>query len=110
VLAAVRARNRVEVVGETMRHALDSLAVAAPDWLRARRPAWGDRYGRRLEDAGLPKGQAARAAFAVLVGGDGHAPLASVWAPDAPPWLREVPAVETLRQVWVQQFRLVHHS
>ena len=31
VLAAVRALNRVEVVGETLRHALDSLAVAAPD-------------------------------------------------------------------------------
>ncbi len=35
VLAAVRALNRLEVVGETVRHALDSLAVAAPDWLQA---------------------------------------------------------------------------
>ncbi len=107
VLAAVRALNRVEVVGETLRHALDSLAVAAPDWLRARcRPEWGERYGRRLEEAELPKGQAAREAFAVLVGGDGHALLAAVYAPGAPAWLREIPAVETLRRVWVQQFRL----
>jgi len=36
VLAAVRALNRLEVVGETLRHALDSLAVAAPAWLRPR--------------------------------------------------------------------------
>jgi len=59
-----------------------------------------------VEDADLPRGQAARAAFAVLVGGDGHALLAALWAPDAPAWLRTIPAVETLRRVWVQQFHL----
>jgi len=107
VLAAVRALNRLEVVGETLRHALDSLAVAAPAWLRPRcQPTWQGRYARRLEDADLPQGQAAREAFAVLVGGDGHALLTAVWAPDAPAWLREIPAVETLRRVWVQQCRL----
>lgn len=106
-LAAVRALNRLAVVGGTLRHALDSLAVAAPDWLRPRcQPAWPERSARRLEDADLPKGQAAREAFAVLVRGDGHALLAAVHAPDAPAWLREVPAVELLRRVWVQQCRL----
>jgi transposase len=30
--------------------------------------------------------------------------LAAVYASDAPDWLRQVPALETLRQVWVQQF------
>ena len=34
VLAAVRALNRLEVVRETMRHALDVLASVAPAWLR----------------------------------------------------------------------------
>ena len=107
VLAAVRALNRVEVAGETLRHAFDSLAVAAPAWLRAHcQPTWNARYGRPLADADLPKGQTAREAFAVLVGGDGHALLAAVYAPDAPTWLREIPAVETLRRVWVQQFSL----
>jgi transposase len=48
----------------------------------------------------------AREAFAVQVGGDGHGLLTAVWASDAPAWLREIPAVETLRRVWVQQFRL----
>jgi len=33
VLAAIRAVNRLECIGETMRAALNSLAVAAPDWL-----------------------------------------------------------------------------
>ncbi|MEU7056066.1 hypothetical protein [Streptomyces sp. NPDC046197] len=27
-------------------------------------------------------------------------------APDAPPWLRQLPSIETLRMVWVQQFWL----
>jgi transposase len=33
ILAAVRALNRIEVVGETMRHALNALAIAAPEWV-----------------------------------------------------------------------------
>jgi transposase len=44
ILAAVRALNRFEVVGETVRPALNSLAVVAPEWLRAVSPsAWRDR-------------------------------------------------------------------
>jgi transposase len=34
VLAAVRACNRLECVGETLRAALNDLAVVAPDWIR----------------------------------------------------------------------------
>ncbi len=108
VLAAVRALNRVEVVGETLRHALDSLAVAAPAWLRAHAaPEWAGRYTRRAHDDRLPAKQAAREALALTVGADGFALLAAAYAPDAPGWLREIPAVETLRRVWVQQYQLV---
>jgi transposase len=32
ILAAVRALNRNEVVGETLRHARNRLAVVAPEW------------------------------------------------------------------------------
>jgi transposase len=56
--------------------------------------------------ADRPKGQAAREAFALQVGADGHALLAAVRAPEAPVWLCAIPAVEILRRVWVQQFRL----
>jgi transposase len=35
VLATIRTLNRLELVGETVRYALNSLAVVAPDWLRA---------------------------------------------------------------------------
>ena len=34
VLAAVRYMNRLELVGETLRAALNDLAVEAPDWVR----------------------------------------------------------------------------
>jgi len=51
VLVAIRVLNRPELVGETLRHALNSLAVVAPDWLRAQTPAaWFERDGRRLEN------------------------------------------------------------
>ena len=35
VLAVVRALNRLERVGETLRAALNDLAVLSPDWLQA---------------------------------------------------------------------------
>ena len=77
VLAAIRALNRIEVVAETMRHALDSLAVAAPEWLAAvAAPEWVERYARRAEDDRLPDGKEAREALARLIGADGHALLA----------------------------------
>ncbi len=105
VLARVRAVNRLECVAETLRHALNSLAVVAPAWLRAHSPAeWPERYGRRRDDSRLPAGQEERRAYACQVGEDGHVLLAAVAAPEAPSWLPQVPAVQTLRRVWVQQF------
>jgi transposase len=105
VLARVRALNRLEGVAETLRSALNSLAVVAPAWLRAHSPPeWLERYGRRRDDSRLPAGQEERRAYARQVGEDGYTLLAAVAAPAAPAWLKEVPAIETLRQVWVQQF------
>src|SRR5262249_55665932 len=65
---------------------------------------WLERYGRRRDDSRLPAGQEDRRACARQVGEDGYTLLAAVAAPEAPAWLKEVPAIETLRQVWVQQF------
>ena len=106
ILAAVRALNRLEVVGETMRQALNTLAVVAPAWLRAvSHPDWQDRYARRAEDDRLPTTHAARAALALTIGRDGWRLLAAVGHVDAPSWLREVPAVATLRRVWIQNYQ-----
>jgi transposase len=105
VLGAIRAVNRVVCVAETMRHALNSLAAVAPEWLRAdSRPEWLERYGPRVHDDRVPKGEPHRQAYAQTVGMDGYALLDARDREDAPKWLREVPAVETLRRIWVQQF------
>lgn len=51
VLAAIRILNRLETLGETFRAVLNSLAVAAPEWLEAHLPdAWFERYSRRTEN------------------------------------------------------------
>ena len=56
VLAAVRALNRLELLAETLRAALNAIAGVAPDWLRALAPPeWHERYDRRVEDRRLPK-------------------------------------------------------
>ena len=103
VLAAVRALNRLETIGETLRHALNVVAEAAPEWLSGVAPdAWFDRYGKRMEAYRLPKGKQERAALAVSIGEDGFALLASL--AHAPEALAILPAVRTLRRVWVQQF------
>lgn len=105
VLAAVRVLNRLECVGSTLRHALNSLAVVAPDWLLSlSQPDWLDRYEHRFEDERLPEAAAERLALATQVGRDGSRILTAVVAPDTPEWLRTIPAVETLRRVWLQNY------
>ncbi|MDQ2802254.1 MAG: IS1182 family transposase [Pseudomonadota bacterium] len=105
VLAAVRAVNRLESVGETLRAALNALATAAPDWLAQHADAeWPDCYGRPFEEWRLPKGEAPRKVLGEVIGSDGHRLLAAIYDPSAPAWLRELPAVQTLRRAWVNQF------
>ncbi len=108
VLAAIRNLNRLECVGETLRAALNALAVVAPDWLQSQvAPDWFDRYSRPVEDYRLPKGVKARQDYAEMIGRDGMKLLAAIHEhPNTPTWLRQVPAVEILRQTWVHQYWL----
>jgi IS5 family transposase len=105
ILAAIRPLNRLETLGETFRAALNSLALAAPDWLiKHLKKAWFDRYGRRMENYRLPKLDSERESLGNQIGADGFALLKAIFAPNAPEWLRCLPAVEILRLVWLQQF------
>jgi transposase len=105
VLAAVQSLNRLECVGETLRHTLNTVATVAPEWLRAWVPSvWFDRYSQRFEEYRLPPSRPARYALAEQIGADGYQLLLAVYHEMAPRWLREVPAVQLLRRVWVQQF------
>jgi len=104
ILTAIRTLNRLELVGETMRYALNRLAVAAPAWLRAHlQPAWSDRYSHRVEHYRFPKADADRQQLATAIGAEGFALLQAAYAPEAPSEVRWASAVEVLRQIWVQQ-------
>jgi transposase len=104
VLAALQVLNRLECVGETLPHALTTLATVAPTWLRTWVPSgWFDRYSRRCEEDRWPPGKAERSALAEQRGADGQHLRLGVSDPTAPFWRRAVPAVQTWRQVWVQQ-------
>lgn len=101
VLAAVHVLNLLELATETLRATLDDLATLVPDWLRmVARPAWFERYSRRVEEYRLPKGQGEREAFALTVGEDGFLLLDALDGSAAPEAAREVPMVRTLREVW----------
>ncbi|MGA5135502.1 IS1182 family transposase [Streptomyces olivoreticuli] len=105
VLAAVRQLNRAELVGETLRAALEDLAVHGETWLAGLvTPRWGDRYGRTVRYDRLPRSKEEVVAYVLQVGDDGMHILGAVHRDDAPPGLRNLPSVQVLRQVWIQQY------
>lgn len=105
ILAAIRDLSRLELVGNTVLHALNSLSVAHPGWLKAMAPAeWLERYKRSWDEYRLPQAKAKRLELGVQVGRDGRWLLQQIYADDVPSWLRELPAIQTLRQVWLQNF------
>lgn len=106
VLAAIRDLNRIENVAETLRGALNALATVAPDWLRSWVPEeWFERYGHPIEEYRLPKGIEKRYKLAEIIGNDGMQLLTTVYELETTPkWIRQIPAMEVLRQTWVHQY------
>jgi transposase len=105
VLAAVRTLNRIEMVTETLRAALEALAAAAPDWLAGwLPPEWITRYPARVDAYRLPGSDTKRRAWVITTGADGYQLLQATHASGAPHWLRHIPAVVTLRTVWMQHY------
>jgi transposase len=110
VCGAVRRLSRLELVYETLRVALTALRRVAPRWVSQAVPdSYIERYGARTEEARLvrergPKGLAEGRRLAAEAGRDGQWLLQRLAQADTP---KEVPAlaeVQTLRQVWAQQF------
>jgi len=105
ILGAVRQLNRVEIVGETMRQGLNELSEFAPEWVKGiAKPEWFARYGRRFEQMRLPKEPGEREALLETIGEEGAFLLEEVRTAAEAEQLRELPGVEFLRQMWVQQY------
>ena len=81
------------------------LSTVEPTWLQAWVPSeWFERYATRWDDYRLPSGREERQGLAEMIGQDGRLLLQHIYAAPNPAWLRELPALAILRQVWIQQF------
>jgi len=99
VLASIRKLNRLELVGETMRAALNELATVEPEWLSAIAPDdWYVRYERRVETYRLPTSQAKQDVYGQQVGEDAYYLLECLEASGIADWQR-LPKIEALRIV-----------
>lgn len=104
ILAAVKQLNRLELVHETMRCALESLATVDPTWVSEFIPGdWYNRYGQRMFSFNAPNTEKEREKLASTICSDGWHLLESVESA-AKPWLGHIPAMVTLRKIWEQQF------
>ena len=104
VLAAVRQLNRLELFGETVRAALNELAVEDGPWLRTlARPEWLERYAHRVEDYRLPRSDQQRDAYLQQAAEDGLTLLRALEIHPRGTNLLALPRVKALKQVWDQQ-------
>ena len=106
VIAAVAALGRLALAGESVRAALEALAAAHPGWLEQRIcvPDFARRYGIPMTSWRPPGPQAARDELAIAYARDGYALLAAVYDRSAQAWLRELPPVDVLRRVLLQNY------
>jgi hypothetical protein len=105
VLAAIRTLHRLERVLETLHAALEPLSAADAAWGRQQVPVeWYERYGPRAASLRLPKDASKREALAVQIGTAGYALMERVFGQADACHLRQLPALEGLRQMWLQHY------
>jgi transposase len=106
VVAAVAALNRLELAGESVRAALEALTAAHPDWVGQRIcvPDFARRYGTAMTSWRPPPSEARRGELAAAYARDGYALLEAVYDKTSPGWLRDLPAVDVLRRVLLQNY------
>ena len=105
VLASIRVLDRLELIGETLRAALNEIATLEPQWLQGvALPVWHDLYDKRVENTRLPRSSKEREQYARTVGEDGFMLLALLDASTAAPLLGKLPQVAALRTAWSHHF------
>ncbi|MGW1801417.1 hypothetical protein ACWCQN_37210 [Streptomyces sp. NPDC001984] len=102
----MRDLNRLELVGESVRAALNALAAACPEWVDQVLVVedWSHRYADRIDNWRLPASKTKQNQLALAYAADGYTLLQAVYALTSAGWLRELPAVQTLRCVLVQNY------
>ncbi len=105
ILAAVHRYHRVELLPETLRAALNEVALQTPEWLQEWVPVeWFKRYERRIEESRLSIKKEEQEQFLEQVGRDGSQLLSKLYQEESLSALAHLPQVQLLRQIWVQQF------
>lgn len=103
VLADIRELSQLELVGETVRAALNEGARIDPEWLRAvTTQVWLKLFDQRVEDSRLPTGKEARTERAGLIGEYGFELLEAISG--SRPFLSGFPSEQVLQRVWDEQF------
>lgn len=107
VLGAVRAMERIELIGESLRCALEEIAGLCPGLLAPLLDeGWARRYGQRVELGRLlGRGSVLTSAdkLARQIAADGAALLEAIEADPAARWAGDLPQVKVMRAVWDQQ-------
>lgn len=105
VLANARCLSRLELVGETLRHALNDISKVALDWLQCTIPAeWNERYARRFEEDYHKRTARKGSKLFTQIGSDGFQLLEMVYNKEPLEHLASLPSIETLRRCWLEQF------
>ena len=112
VVAAVAELNQLELARESVRAAVEALTAAHPGWVAGALHVseWTRKYGAPGPGWRLPASKKKQDELAVTYAEDGYALLRAAYDKASPAWLAELPAVETLRQVLVQNYTLVTHA
>lgn len=107
ILGAVRSLNRAELVGESLRIVLNTIAGLHSQWLQERVDvAWFERYSVPIENHRLPKKESERQAWVEQVGRDGVQLLAWLAEDKSVAYLLQAPPVRLLAEVWQQQYHI----
>src|SRR5687768_2161717 len=105
VVAGIRRLYDLECVQQAMHHTLNELSEVAPQWVQVWAPLeWYERYGPRADLFRLPKETSKRNALALVIGADGYELMDALWRDTSARALLALPAVEILRQIWIQHY------